>query len=357
MQHTYEWRCSLQWLGLALLLGCAGDDSSPLEPGMDAPPAAGGDTVRIAITDMGSRTYKGFRGGLYPAGNELTGAHLSAGLTRASRIRPLDANGQPSPTGRIVLLSIGMSNTTQEFCSGTVTNCAAWSFVGQAAADPEVNRTTLAIVDGARGGQAADAWDAASEANYDMIRDQRLAARGLTERQVQVVWMKVAHRQPSSALPNADADAHLLARRMADIARAVKARYPNVQQVFASSRIFAGYATTALNPEPYAYESGFAVKWLVEAQMSQVAAGAPTAGDYGDLSYERAAPWLAWGAYLWAAGSLTRSDGLSWLASDYQSDGTHPAQSGQQKVGRLLLQFFKGSPVTRCWFLAAGAGC
>jgi len=345
---------------VALAVAACTDAATPLDPtqppaappGPHAPPAQGADTVRIALIDMGSRTYKGFPGGLYPTSNELTGTHLSAGLTRAARIRPLDANGQPATNGRIVLISIGMSNTTQEFCSGPVTNCASYSFAGQAALDPAVNHTTLAIVDGASGGQTADDWDAPTEANYDRVRDTRLALRGLTERQVQVVWVKVAHSQPTSALPNADADARVLSRRIADIARAVKVRYPNVQQVFVSSRIYAGYAAGNLNPEPYAYESGFAVKWVIEAQINQVASGAANAGQYGDLSYDRGAPWLAWGAYLWADGSLTRSDGLTWVRADFANDGTHPEVSGRQKVGRLLLQFFKTSPVTSCWFLA-----
>lgn len=355
MHRTPYWTLSYFWAAWAVIaLASCGGDASPIEP--DPPTAPGSDTLRIALTDMGTRTYKSFRGGLYPAGNELTGAHLSAGLTRSARIRPLDANGLPAANGRVVLLSIGMSNTTQEFCSGPVTGCASWSFAGQAAADPAVNHSTLAIVDGARGGQTADEWDAPTDPNYDMIRDQRLAQRGVTERQVQIVWMKVAHRQPRVALPNADAEARVLSRRMADIARALKVRYPNLQQVFASSRIYAGYATTTLNPEPYAYESGFAVKWLVEAQINQLASGASTTTEYGDLSYDRATPWLAWGAYLWAAGSLTRGDGLAWMPGDFQADGTHPAQTGEEKVGRLLLQFFKGSPVTRCWFLA-GQNC
>jgi hypothetical protein len=301
---------------------------------------------------MGNRTYKGFRGGLYPTGNELTGAHLSAGLTRATRIRPLDASGQPAANGRIVLLSIGMSNTGQEFCGGT--SCTSWSFAGQAAADPAVNRTTLAIIDGAQGGQTADDWDESTDPSYDVVRDRRLAPRGLSERQVQIAWVKVAHSQPRSALPNADADARILARRLADIARTLKVRYPNIQQVFASSRIYAGYASTSLNPEPYAYESGFAVQWLVEAQINQMASGTGSSGEYGDLSYNRGAAWLAWGPYLWAAGSLTRGDGLAWLPGDFETDGTHPAQTGEEKVGRLLLQFFKSSRVTSCWFLAGG---
>jgi len=128
--------------------------------------------------------------------------------------------------------------------------------------------------------------------------------------------------------------------------------------VFLSSRIYAGYATTTLNPEPYAYESGFSVKWLISAQARQIATGAVDATP-GSLDYRTGeAPWLAWGPYLWANGTTPRqSDGLTWLVSDLAPDGTHPASSGVQKVGTQLLTFFKTSEFTSCWFLANGVAC
>ena len=51
---------------------------------------------------------------------------------------------------------------------------------------------------------------------------------------------------------------------------------------------------------------------------------------------------------------IPRSDGRIWAIADLQNDGTHPSQSGEQKVGAMLLDFFKTSPVTSCWFLAGG---
>jgi hypothetical protein len=50
--------------------------------------------------------YQGFEGGLYPGGENVPPpAHLKAGLRQAKSIVPLDADGKPSPDGKIVLLS------------------------------------------------------------------------------------------------------------------------------------------------------------------------------------------------------------------------------------------------------------
>jgi hypothetical protein len=342
-------RSAFVGLAAATTVACS-NTASP--PGPAVPP-------RVPLSELGAGTYKGFPGGLYPGGsNSEPGAHAAAGIARAQGIVPLDTAGIPSPTGKIVLLSIGMSNTTQEFCSGssTTTSCSAWSFMGQAAADPAVDDTTLAIVNGARGGQDAQAWDAATDANYDSVRFNRLGPLGLTDRQVQVAWVKQADAGPRDSLASSQADAYLLETHLGNIVRALKIRYPNLQLVFLSSRIYAGYATTTLNPEPYAYESGFAVKWLVQAQSDQMANGG-TVTDLraGDLNYDNGAPWIGWGPYLWADGTTPRQgDGLTWEPADFAPDGTHPSQSGQQKVGTQLLAFFKNSPLTKCWFVTGG---
>ncbi|MBW3563633.1 MAG: hypothetical protein KY459_02805 [Acidobacteria bacterium] len=316
---------------------------------------AGFATVASALTpltDMGSQNYLGFPGGLYPGGrNEMPLDHAAAGMSFAREIVPRDTVGVPSSSGKIVLLSVGMSNTTQEFCSqGNPTRCEVWSFVGQALADPEVNRTSLVFANGAKGGQAAETWDSAGDRNYDRIRDTVLAPRGLSEAQVQVAWVKVANPRPTRSLPDGQADAYRLVTQIGDIARALRLRYPNLKIIYLSSRIYAGYATTMLNPEPYAYESAFAVKWAVEAQIEQMRNGEVTNPRAGDLSWATAAPWMAWGPYLWADGQNPRSDGLVWEPGDFQSDGTHPAQSGEQKVGALLLRFLKSEPTARGWF-------
>ena len=61
-------------------------------------------------------TYKGEDGGLYGGGkNAPPTEHLNAALRAAAAIRPLDSVGRPTTEGKVVMLSAGMSNTSEEF--------------------------------------------------------------------------------------------------------------------------------------------------------------------------------------------------------------------------------------------------
>ena len=311
----------------------------------------------IPINDLGTDTYLGFQGGLYPDGlNEPPAAHHAIGITQGLAVEPLNTNGQPDSNGKYVLMSLGMSNTTQEFCSQDAhPPCDAWTFMGQAAADPTVNTSSLVIINGARGGRPADDWTSPTSIEYDRVKNERLESEGLTEEQVQIVWVKQANPRPDPALPDSEADAFRLKGQLGAIARALKIRYPNLKQVFFSSRIYAGYAdgVSRLNPEPFAYESAFGVKWVVEAQIDQMD-GQGIDDRAGDLAYPNTTGWMGWGPYFWANGANPRSDGLVWLPEDFADDFTHPGMLAEEKVGAMLLNFFKTSPYTQCWFMNGG---
>ncbi|MFO0829964.1 MAG: hypothetical protein U0572_17615 [Phycisphaerales bacterium] len=309
-------------------------------------------TGRIPLTDLGPGLYLGaFEGGLYPGGfNTPPGPHHTLARQQAAAIAPRLPSGVPSPDGKVVLLSIGMSNTTQEFCgAGPGGGCTPNSFAAKAIADPAVDQAHVVLVDGAAGGQTAATWDSPTDPNYDRVRDQELAPLGLTEAQVEAVWIKVANAAPSVSLPAGNADAFTLATQTAAIARAVRVRYPNCRLAFLSSRIYAGYASSTLNPEPFAYESGFGVKFVIAEQISQDAGNPPSEG-YGPLVAGPNAPVLVWGPYLWADGLTPRSDGLTWTCADFNADGTHPSASGVDKVSTLLMAHFLNSPFARPWF-------
>jgi hypothetical protein len=276
----------------------------------------------IPLTELGTGKYKGEEGGLYPGGaNTPPPEHLARGVKLAHEIVPLDADGKPSPNGKIVLLTTGMSNTTME----------SQAFIKLATGDPEINPHVL-IVDGAQGGQTAHVI-ANPQANYWKVDEERLAAAGVTAKQVQAVWLKQANAQPTQDFP---VEAKKLEEDIRANIRNLSALFPNLKQVFLSNRIYAGYASTPLNPEPHAYETAFADKWLIVEQIE----------GKSDLK-----PWLAWGPYLWGDGMKPRKDGLIWTREDLAADGTHPSDSGRVKVAKLLLAFFKSDPATRPWFI------
>jgi hypothetical protein len=293
------------------------------------------------LPDLGPGLYKGYEGGLYPDGQDTRPpAHEAYGENLATNvIQPLDANGNPDPTnGKIVMISVGMSNTTQEF------DGSSNAFKPRADADPSKN-PKLTIVDGAQGGKPASDWVDPNAPTWAVV-DQRLAAAGVTPKQVEVAWVKQADAYPNQygAFP---AHAQHLQSELAAIARNLHTRYPNVQIAYYSSRTMS-YSNDAngLNPEPFAYEGGFSTKWLIQDQLG----GDPNL-NFDPSKGPVVAPYLSWASYLWADGTNPRSDGFIWQKSDLQNDLTHPSPSGVKKVADQLLAFFKTDPIAAPWFL------
>jgi type IX secretion system substrate protein len=286
------------------------------------------------VRDLGTGYWRGFQGGLYPNGsNYRPAAHNLAGLNIAQNIMPLDTNGNVDMNnGKVVWLSVGMSNTTFE----------TQFFIPMADTFSQKN-PKLILIDGAQGGQDITIINNPN-ANFWNIINQRLASAGLTYKQVQAIWFKQAQIAPTDTAFATYPDS--LKIKFKTALQIEKIKFPNTKLAYLSNRIYAGYATTALNPEPYAYYSGWSVKRLVEDQIN---------GDTS-LIYTGAnprVPWLAWGPDLWADGTTPRSDGLTWVCpADFNPDGTHPSSPyGRQKVANLLFNFFTTDSTSVPWFL------
>ena len=257
---------------------------------------------------------------------------------------PRDSEGRESKDGKIVLLSIGMSNASAEF-----------QIFARHAAKEEGLNPRLSVVDGALRGPNSLLYkmdntpdgpklSPQQQATFWKSVDERLAAAGVTGKQVQMVWMKYAYGKPARLFP---AEPKKLQSLEVQILHVLNERFPNLKIAYLSSRSYGGYVRTSTNPEPHAYETGFAVKWLIAGQI----AGNP------ELNYNQAkgpvrSPWLAWGPYLWADGIKGRKDGLVYTREDYAEDGTHPSMEGCEKIVKLMMEFFKTDPTARPWFAA-----
>ncbi len=266
-----------------------GNHLAPKKTKEDAKTATGKSTVGLKpLTEMtADEKYKGEDGGLYGVGkNEPPASHLAEATKETARIVPLGREGKPAPDGIIGFVSISMSNATQEFSRF------------KEIADKDAQKSSaVAIVDCAQGGQAMAQWvDPNAKAWTET--DRRLNAAKVSPQQVQVAWIKLANVGPTGDLP---VHGKQLERDTIAVIHNAKARFPNLRIAYLGSRIYAGYATSKLNPEPYAFEGAFVVRWLIKAQI----AGSRELKFSGDNEKVKA-PLLLWGPYFWGNGVVPR---------------------------------------------------
>lgn len=325
---------SLLTLGVYASLGDNCNDISFDVPGTSTP--------LVALNDLGTGTFLGSEGGLYPNGSNVRpAAQDSYGVGLADAIQPLDADGNPSPTGKYVLMAIGESTAENEFNR----------FLPIANADPEKN-SALVLVNGAQGGATPNQFTSTKSIYWDTVLNNYLPQNGVTAQQVVAIWMEDTDGIASGTFPS---DISTLQSEYETMMQTMLTLFPNLKMVYFSSRVYGGYSNgvgTPDNPEPYAYEVAFAVKWAIQDQLDGNA----------NLNYNPAlgpvvAPWMSWGPYYWANGMLGRSDGTEWDCEDFSPDGTHPSSTfGQLKVATPLLNFLKSDDTTTPWYLAPSGG-
>lgn len=299
-------------------------------------------TPMTALTDLGAGTYQGSEGGLYPNGSNIRPAsHDSDGLAIAQGIQPLDSNGNPSPTGKYVLMAIGESTAQQEFSR----------FLPIANSDPSKN-PALVLVNGAQGGATPNNFTSTTSAYWATVLNNYLPQSGVTAKQVVAIWMEDTDGITSGTFPS---DITTMQSQYETMMQTMLTLFPNLKMVYFSSRVYGGYSNgvpSPVDPEPYAYEAGFAVKWAIQDQLNGNANL-----NYNPKNGPVLAPWMSWGPYYWANGMLGRNDGMEWDCEDFSPDGTHPSSTyGQLKVATALLNFLKTDDTTIPWYLSPSVG-
>jgi hypothetical protein len=309
-------------LGVALVAGAQAEEKREEQKSTGLKP----------LTEMTAEDrHKGEDGCLYGGGsNEPPKSHQLAASEALKAITQLDADGKPSKDGKIVFIALGMSNTYGEFRL----------FKELADRDPQ-KAPDVMIVNCAIGGAGVSSWAKPRSGTWQKVAE-RLREAGVMAEQVQVAWIK--HAEPG---PSPDEVPLQYARKVKqDIAASLavtRATFPNLRVAYLSSRIYGGYNIAGIrrvNPEPFAYETAFAVRWVIQDQIA------------GEKKGKVEAPVLLWGPYLWADGITPRkSDKLVWERRDLGEDGVHPSKIGGEKVARLLLEFFKNDAGARSWFV------
>lgn len=292
----------------------------------------------IPLAELGTGTWKGWQGGLYPGGvNQPPAAHLARAEAQAALIVPRNAAGLPDPAGWIGFVGIGMSNTSQEFKI----------FERLLESDPAVH-PAVRVVNGAQGGIAAETMADPAHAYWSLL-ESRIVAAGLSPAQVQVCWLK----QALGTVPDPSFPAHVqqLEARLVTILQIARTRFPNLRLCYLANRIYGGYTDRIDRGEPLSFETGFAIKTVITRQINGDAAlnPDPAAGMVR-------APVLLWGTDQWANGAIPRQDGLSWLLEDYETDRIHPALSGEVKAGSRWKAALQAEPIAQRWLFRSAPG-
>lgn len=297
-----------------------------------------------ALIDLKAGYYLGEQGGLYPGGsNEMPYGHFAAGMNISRQVMPLNADG-----------NIDLANGKAGFiCLGASTAGNAFNhFKSVAEGDPEVN-PCLVFANCAVGAKGLEIMLDTVVNNWywedEVIPD--VEAEGITRFQVEVIWVMVTSRDDSILIwPFQPQE---VANKYESLMPILLNKFPNLKQVYLSGFNYGGYADPtkefyAMIMEPSSYWNNWSVKWLIERQIE---------GDPG-LKYtspDRMSPWLGWGPHLWADGlRANKEDKLRWLCDiDYKPDGGgyHLSNSGKDKVGKIIFDFFKESELAADWFL------
>ncbi|HSS98549.1 MAG TPA: hypothetical protein VLK33_16045, partial [Terriglobales bacterium] len=292
----------------------------------------------VPLNDLGTGQYLGKQGGLYPGGTNVRPAsHDAEGVSIAASIQPLDANGNvDAANGKIGILSIGMSDTFDVFLT----------FMANSNAEPTKNPAVV-FVPGAQPRASAAMFADPNNAVWNPIFQNFLPQAGINANQVVIGWINDGNTTTGTFPQNMVQTQG----NLESIAHNLLVKFPNMKLAYFGSRFYAGYSNGTVspaNPEPYAYQNGFAAKWTIQDQLN----GAPSMNN-NPANGPVMVPWVDWGNYDWANGLLARSDGLVWTCQDMESDGTHPENPiGREKDANLLLNFFKTDDTTTPWFLA-----
>lgn len=296
-----------------------------------------------ALIDLQEGYYLGYQGGLYADGaNEMPYPHFSAGMNISRQVVPLDAEGDLDVAdGKVGFICLGASTAGNAFNH----------FKSVAESDPAVN-PCLRFANCAVGAKGLEIMlDTVVNGWYwddEVLPDVESA--DITRFQVQIIWVMVTSRVDTILVwPFQPQE---VANKYEQLMPVLLAKFPNLKQVYVSGFNYGGYADPEkefydMIVEPSSYWNNWSVKFLVERQID----GDP------DLKFtepDRMSPWIGWGPHIWADGTRANQvDKLRWVCeADYKPDGGgyHLSNSGKDKVGKLIYNFFKNSEVAADWF-------
>ena len=291
------------------------------------------DTAKIALIDMGNRTYLGYTGYLYPNLSNVPTGHYANDLHDfATSIVPLDASGNVNTRkGKVGFIGVGAST------------CAILmnALRGITKGNPLTN-SKLQMATCTDGGTSLNEIMDPNNATFWNVVGQKLSQNNLTFSQVEVIYFETDDSVNTNGFPERPLRTK---NELEQALRTFKIKFPNIQLVYVLGRTtsFLSPRTKVTNVEPCPYYNGWACKWAIEDQINGVAGT-----EYKGLN--AVAPMITWGWYEWADGTtIPRSDGFTWQRYE-TTDGLHANDIGKDTLAVRFQNFLLTDQYANIWY-------
>lgn len=291
------------------------------------------DTFKIPINDLGTGTYMGSPGGLYPGSTNTPSGTYAKDLVNACKlVVPIDTFGNASATGKVVFISLGGSTSGHLFDS-----------LQEKTARSTQTNPSLQLLKCSNGFGSASLnsilnpddpyWDHVTQ----IIRGNKASYR-----QVQVIYMETDDSSVSVKWPSRP---QTVKTELQTCFRTLKQKFPNCKLVYLLGRTqtfeFDTIKQKRFNREPAPYYFGFAVKWAIEDQIN----GVPGTEYKGK---KPVSPLITWGWYEWGT-DVPRQDGFTWT-KDNTRDGLHANPAGEDTLSTRFQNFLLTDRAANIWY-------
>lgn len=291
------------------------------------------DTAKIPLIDMGSKTYLGYNGYLYPnLSNQPLGQYATDLHNFCISIVPLDSLGSPdSLNGRIGFISIGAST-----CA-IMMNALTAKTEGNPLTNPKLLMATCTS-----GAESINEIMDPKNRFWNTVT-KKLQERNLKAKQVEVAYLETEDSVSTNGFPERPLRTKTEYQKAM---RTFKTKFPNIKLVYLLGRpttFLAGSKVKMPNLEPCPYYNGWACKWVIEDQINGVS-GTAYKGT------KPVSPLVTWGWYEWTDGSaVPRSDGFTWQKED-TGDGLHANEAGADTLSTYFQNFLLTDPNASIWY-------
>jgi hypothetical protein len=291
------------------------------------------DTTRVPINDLGTGTYRGFIGGLYPGGANIPSGQYAKDLRNfALSIQPLDSSGvkDSGANGKIVFISLGGST------GGKLMVALIEKTVGNSATNPFLKLVSCS------NGYGSGSFNSIMNPNdpYWQHVDQVLKGNLIGRRQVQVIYIESEDSTKQILFPFR---AYRVRNEFEAGMRVCKIRFPNAKLVYVEGRTTTFNKKEIPNREPNPYYNGWGEKFAIQDQIKGVS-GTQYKGD------SAVAPLVTWAWYQWANGTATpRKDGFVWQQSNTE-DGLHATDAGEDTLSTRFQNFLLTDRYANIWY-------